>query len=58
MPSLALAAVAAGADGLLIEVDINPDAALCDKEQTLRPEQFAALMRKIEGLHQFLTEAG
>jgi 3-deoxy-D-arabino-heptulosonate 7-phosphate (DAHP) synthase len=43
---------------LLIEVDINPDAALCDKEQTLRPEQFAALMRKIEGLHQFLTEAG
>ena len=34
---LSLAAVAAGADGLIVEVHINPEEAVCDKEQTLSP---------------------
>lgn len=43
--AVALAAVAAGADGLMIEVHPNPSAALSDGPQSLRPEQFAELMR-------------
>lgn len=34
------AAIAAGADGIMIEVHNNPEAALCDGEQALRPEEF------------------
>ncbi|MCS7281672.1 MAG: 3-deoxy-7-phosphoheptulonate synthase, partial [Desulfobacterota bacterium] len=52
VPSLSLAALAAGADGLMIEVHINPDTALSDKEQSLRPEEFESLMRKINKLRE------
>jgi 3-deoxy-7-phosphoheptulonate synthase len=55
IPSLSLAAVAAGADGVIVEVDINPQEALCDGEQTLTPSQFADIVRKINGLHQFMA---
>jgi 3-deoxy-7-phosphoheptulonate synthase len=41
---MALAAVAAGADGLLIEVHPSPETALSDGPQQLRPERFAELM--------------
>jgi len=41
---MALAAVAAGADGLLIEVHPSPETALSDGPQQLRPEKFAELM--------------
>jgi 3-deoxy-7-phosphoheptulonate synthase len=44
---MARAAVAAGADGLLIEVHPDPDRALSDGAQSLRPEQFAELMRQL-----------
>lgn len=44
---MALAAVAAGADGLLIEVHPNPDQALSDGPQSLHPEQFDSLMRDL-----------
>lgn len=44
---MARAAVAAGADGLLIEVHCNPDAALSDGAQSLWPEQFAELMGQL-----------
>jgi 3-deoxy-7-phosphoheptulonate synthase len=44
VPSMAKAAIAAGADGLIIEVHNNPEAALCDGEQSITPEEFAALM--------------
>ena len=43
---MARAAVAAGADGLLVEVHHDPDHALSDGAQTLRPEQFSAMMRQ------------
>jgi 3-deoxy-7-phosphoheptulonate synthase len=44
---MARAAVAAGADGLLIEVHPSPDTALSDGAQSLAPEQFAALMKEL-----------
>ena len=47
---LALAAVAAGADGLIIEVHNDPANAKCDGQQSLTPEKFDALMRKVSAL--------
>ncbi len=47
VPSLALAAVAGGADGLLIEVHPRPDQALSDGPQSLTPALFAELMKRI-----------
>jgi len=44
---MARAAVAAGADGLLTEVHPDPDHALSDGAQSLRPEQFEELMRQL-----------
>ena len=44
---MALASVAAGADGLLIEVHPDPDHALSDGAQSLRPDQFTELMRQL-----------
>jgi 3-deoxy-7-phosphoheptulonate synthase len=38
------AAIAAGADGLIVEVHNNPEAALCDGEQSITPQQFETLM--------------
>lgn len=48
--SLSLAAVAAGADGLIIEVHNNPKKALCDGAQSLTPSQFDALTKKIKAV--------
>lgn len=45
---MAKAAVAAGADGLMIEVHANPEEALSDGEQSLRPEMFATLMQELK----------
>lgn len=44
---MALAAAAAGADGLMIEVHNNPAKALCDGAQSLTPEQFAEVAHKV-----------
>lgn len=44
---MARAAVAAGADGIMIEVHPNPEAARSDGAQSLFPEQFAQLMREV-----------
>ena len=43
---LAMAAIAAGADGLIIEVHNDPAHALCDGQQSLTPDQFQSLMDK------------
>jgi len=45
---VAKAALAAGADGLMIEVHTNPDEALSDGDQSLNPEQFRQLMEDIK----------
>jgi 3-deoxy-7-phosphoheptulonate synthase len=47
VPPMARAAVAAGADGLLVEVHPNPEKALSDGAQTLFPEQFEKLMKEL-----------
>ncbi|MDR1565699.1 MAG: 3-deoxy-7-phosphoheptulonate synthase [Treponema sp.] len=47
---VALAAIAAGADGITVEVHPRPDEALSDGPQSLYPEQFEKLMRDIEAL--------
>ena len=43
VPSMAIAAAAAGADGIMVEVHNNPACALCDGAQSLTPPQFADL---------------
>ena len=50
IPSLSMAALAAGADGLMIEVHNNPACAKCDGLQSLTPEQFDHLMKRIAKL--------
>jgi 3-deoxy-7-phosphoheptulonate synthase len=47
VPAMSRAAVAAGADGLLIEVHPDPKQALCDGPQALKPEVFSRLMDDI-----------
>jgi 3-deoxy-7-phosphoheptulonate synthase len=47
VPPMARAAVAAGADGLLIEVHNDPEKALSDGAQSLYPEQFEQLMKEL-----------
>ena len=47
---LAMAAIAAGADGLIVEVHNDPGHALCDGQQSLTPEKFAHLMDKSSAL--------
>ena len=47
---MALAAAAAGADGLLVEVHARPDEALCDGRQALTPELFSELMQRLPGV--------
>ena len=49
---MTLAAIA-GADGVMIEVHNDPPHALCDGAQSLRPEQFDALMGKVKKTAQF-----
>jgi len=44
VPTLARVSIAAGADGLMIEVHNNPEKALSDGEQSLRPSEFDDLM--------------
>ncbi len=50
IPALSLAAVAAGADGLMIEVHNDPAHAKCDGQQSLTPAAFDAMMQKVFSL--------
>ena len=47
---LALAGIAAGADGLIVEVHNDPANAKCDGQQSLTPQKFGALMKKVAAL--------
>lgn len=47
---MAMAAVAAGADGLIVEVHNNPACALCDGAQSVTPEQFSGMMDKLRAV--------
>jgi 3-deoxy-7-phosphoheptulonate synthase len=55
VPPLARAAVAAGADGLMVEVHHAPEEALSDGAQSLLPEQFSQLLKQLWALHEVLA---
>jgi len=55
---MALAAVAAGADGLMIEMHPNPELALSDGPQSLDPDRYRELMQAVSALVGFLRPAG
>ena len=53
---MSMAAVAAGADGLLVEVHHQPESALCDADQALTPDVFTSIMRRLKPLKSFLDQ--
>jgi 3-deoxy-7-phosphoheptulonate synthase len=54
VPPMARAAIAAGADGLLVEVHPQPERALSDGAQTLNPEQFDKMMREVRAISEVI----
>ena len=55
VPPMALAAAACGADGIMIEVHNDPIHALCDGAQSLKPEEYAALAKKVQAVREVLA---
>jgi 3-deoxy-7-phosphoheptulonate synthase len=53
---MSLAAVAAGADGLIVEVHYKPAEALCDADQALTPVMFADIMQRLRPLRSFMDD--
>jgi len=56
VPPLAKAAVAAGADGLMIEVHPTPETALSDGPQSLAPEEFLKLTEELRPLLELMSK--
>jgi 3-deoxy-7-phosphoheptulonate synthase len=56
--SMSLAAMAAGADGVMIEVHHNPQEAICDADQAMPPDMFADLMEKMLALRSHMNGTG
>ena len=56
VPPMAMAAAACGADGLMIEVHNDPEHALCDGPQALRPEEYAELSGKIRKIRKAIED--
>jgi 3-deoxy-7-phosphoheptulonate synthase len=54
---MSLAALAAGADGIIVEVHYNPAEALCDRDQAMSPLQFSGMMHRLRNLKQALGDA-
>lgn len=55
---MALAATAAGADGLMIEVHNDPEHALCDGAQSLKPEAFSKLVQAVDAIRPHAFKGG
>ncbi|MFC1868595.1 3-deoxy-7-phosphoheptulonate synthase [Thermodesulfobacteriota bacterium] len=53
---MSLAAMAAGADGIMVEVHHNPSEALCDGDQSMSPEIFMTMMEKLKVLNSCMKE--
>jgi len=53
---MCMAAAAAGADGLMVEVHYKPQEALCDADQALTPDMFSDMMRRLRPLKTFLDQ--
>lgn len=56
VPPLSLAAIAAGADGIMVEVHNNPEQALSDGAQSLNPSQFDVLMQDVKKMVSLFTD--
>ena len=56
IPSMSMAAVAAGADGMMVEVHNKPQEALCDADQALTPDMFANMMKRLRPLKSFIND--
>ena len=56
VPALARAGVAAGADGLIVEVHHNPVEALCDGEQALTPKAFEEMLSDLRNIHEIVSK--
>ncbi len=54
---IARAAVAVGADGLIVDVHTRPNEALCDGAQALTPDQYTHLLRQVVAIHELLTRS-
>jgi 3-deoxy-7-phosphoheptulonate synthase len=54
VPAMGLAGMAAGADGLLVEVHSHPAEALSDGVQSLKPKRFEAMMHEVRAVAQAL----
>lgn len=54
VPPMAMAAAAAGADGVMVEVHNNPSCALCDGAQSLTPAQFLELNQKVQKIREVI----
>ena len=52
VPSMAYAAAACGADGLMIEVHNDPEHALCDGAQSIKPEEYDALCKDVRTIRE------
>ncbi len=57
VPALAQAGIAAGADGIMVEVHDNPAKAMCDGPQALLPEAFTSLMKTLQAIAQVLGKS-
>lgn len=55
VPTMAAAAAAAGADGIMVEVHNNPACALCDGAQSLTPEQFRDVNRRVRQIREVMA---
>ena len=55
VPPMAAAAAAAGADGIMVEVHNNPSCALCDGAQSLTPQQFEDLNRRVRRIREAIV---
>ncbi len=56
MTAIARAGVAAGADGLIIEVHPHPEEAFSDGPQSLKPEVFEKLVREVKAIAEILYQ--
>ena len=54
VPAMSRASIAAGAKGLLLEVDPDPDSALCDSRQSITPEQLRSLFYEVQLMAQIV----
>ena len=55
VPPMAMAAAASGADGIMIEVHNDPIHALCDGAQSLTPDEYAKLTKKIKAIREAIA---